>query len=63
MFFGGYFEGIKSYRLLCIQTKEIIKNREVLFMEDNMNIGINVLRMWDMCNKNRHPSRVSINDA
>lgn len=32
--FLGYFEGTKVYRLMCIETKKIIENRDVVFMDD-----------------------------
>jgi hypothetical protein len=31
--FLGYCEGIKAYRLMCVETKRIIKNRDVVFLE------------------------------
>jgi hypothetical protein len=37
--FLGYCEGIKAYRLMCVQSKKIIKCRDVEFMEDNTNVG------------------------
>ena len=30
----GYCEGTKAYRLMCVETKKIIKCRDVTFMED-----------------------------
>ncbi len=31
--FLGYCEGIKAYRLMCLETKRIIKSRDVVFLE------------------------------
>jgi hypothetical protein len=31
--FLGYCEGTKTYRLMCVQTKRIIKSRDVVFLE------------------------------
>ena len=31
----GYCEGTKAYRLMCLETKKIIKSRDVTFMEDS----------------------------
>ncbi len=33
--FLGYCEGTKAYRLMCVQSKKIIKCRDVEFMEDS----------------------------
>jgi len=33
------FEGTKSYRLMCVQSKKIIKCRDVEFMEDSTSVG------------------------
>ena len=32
--FLGYCEGMKVHRLMCLETKKIIKNKEVVFMKD-----------------------------
>ena len=40
----GCYEGIKAYRLMCLQTKNIIKNRDVVFMEDDTGVE-NALKM------------------
>jgi len=37
--FIGYCEGTKAYRLMCVQSKKIIKCRDVEFMEDNISVG------------------------
>jgi hypothetical protein len=37
--FLGYCEGTKAYRLMCVQSKKIIKCRDVEFMEDSTNVG------------------------
>ncbi len=37
--FLGYCEGTKAYRLMCLQTKKIIKSRDVVFMEDSTSVG------------------------
>jgi len=31
--FLGYCEGTKAYRLMCVETKRIIKNQNVVFLE------------------------------
>jgi hypothetical protein len=31
--FLGYYDEIKAYRLLCVETKRIIKSRDVVFLE------------------------------
>jgi hypothetical protein len=31
--FLGYHEGSKAYHLMCVETKRIIKNRDVMFFE------------------------------
>jgi hypothetical protein len=31
--FLGYCEGTKAYRLMCVETKKIIKSRNVVFLE------------------------------
>lgn len=38
----------KAYKLMCVQTKNIVQNRDVVFMEDSMSVE-NDLEM--------HPSR------
>jgi hypothetical protein len=37
--FLGYCEGTKAYRLMCVQSKKIIKCKDVEFMEDNTSVG------------------------
>jgi hypothetical protein len=37
--FVGYCEGTKAYRLMCVQSKKIIKCRDVEFMEDSTSVG------------------------
>jgi hypothetical protein len=37
--FLGYCEGTKAYRLMCVQSKKIIKCKDVEFMEDSTNVG------------------------
>jgi hypothetical protein len=37
--FLGYCEGTKAYRLMCVQSKKIIKCRDVEFMEDSTSVG------------------------
>ena len=39
MFFLGCYEGAKAYRLICLQTIKIIKNKDVIFMEDGTSIA------------------------
>jgi len=35
----GYYEGTKAYRLMCVQTKRMIKSRDVMFIERSKEIG------------------------
>jgi len=37
--FLGYYEGTKTYRLMCLETKRIIKSRDVMFIEGSKKIG------------------------
>ena len=37
--FLGYCEGMEAYRLMCLETKKIIKSRDVVFMEDSGSIN------------------------
>jgi hypothetical protein len=37
--FLGYYEGTKTYCLMCVETKRIIKSRDVLFIEGSKEIG------------------------
>jgi len=37
--FLGYYEGTKAYRLMCLETKRIIKSRDVMFIEGTKEIG------------------------
>jgi hypothetical protein len=37
--FLGYYEGTKAYRLMCVETKKIIKSRDVVFIEGSKEIG------------------------
>jgi hypothetical protein len=37
--FLGYCEGTKAYRLMCVQSKKIIKCWDVEFMEDSTSVG------------------------
>jgi hypothetical protein len=37
--FLGYCEGTKVYRLMCLQTKKIIKCTDVEFLEDSTSMG------------------------
>ena len=32
--FLGYREGIKAYRLMCLETTKIIRNKDVMFQEN-----------------------------
>ena len=36
--FLGYCEGTKAYRLICLETKEIIKSPDVVFFEDKTHL-------------------------
>lgn len=36
--FLEYCEGMKTCRLICVVTKRIIQNRDVVFVEDSENI-------------------------
>jgi hypothetical protein len=40
--FLGYCEGIEAYRLMCLETKKIIKSGDVEFMEDSGSMGNNL---------------------
>jgi hypothetical protein len=35
----GYYEGTKAYHLMCVETKIIIKSRDVVFIEGLKEIG------------------------
>ncbi len=48
--FLGYFERTKAYRLMCVQSKKIIKCRDVEFMEDSTSVGNDL----DMCPSGRN---------
>ncbi len=37
--FLGYYEGTKAYCLMCVETKRIIKSRDVVFIEGSKEIG------------------------
>jgi hypothetical protein len=37
--FLGYYEGTKAYRLMCVETKRIIKSRDDVFIEGSKEIG------------------------
>ncbi len=37
--FLGYYEGTKAYRLMCVETKRIIKSRDVVFIEGSKKKG------------------------
>jgi hypothetical protein len=37
--FLEYYESTKAYRLMCVKTKRIIKNRDVVFIEGSKEIG------------------------
>jgi hypothetical protein len=37
--FLGYYKGTKMYRLMCVETKKIIKSRDVKFIEGSKEIG------------------------
>ena len=37
--FLGYCEGTKAYRLMCIETRKIIRSRDVVFDEDSTSVG------------------------
>src|ERR1700737_5511716 len=36
--FLGYCEGTKAYRLICLETKKIIKSPDVVFVEDKTHL-------------------------
>ncbi len=36
----GYYEGTKVYRSMCVETKRIIKSRDVVFIEGSKEIGV-----------------------
>jgi len=37
--FLGYYEGTKSYHLMCLETKIIMKSRDAMFIEGSKEIG------------------------
>ncbi len=37
--FLRYYEGTKTYRLMCVETKRYVKNKFVVFIEGTKNIG------------------------
>jgi len=37
--FLGYYEGTKTYCLMCLETKRIIKSRDVMFIEGSKEIS------------------------
>jgi hypothetical protein len=37
--FLRYYEGTKAYRLMCVETKRVIKSRDVVFIEGSKEIG------------------------
>lgn len=37
--FLDYYKGTKAYKQMCLQTKKIIKYRDVIFIEDNTSFG------------------------
>ncbi len=37
--FLGYNEGTKAYRLMCVETKRILKSRDVMLIEGSKEIG------------------------
>jgi hypothetical protein len=37
--FLGYYEGTKTYHLMCVETKRIVKSRDVVFIEGLKEIG------------------------
>ncbi len=37
--FLGYYEGTKAYRLMCVETKRIVKSRDEVFIEGSKEIG------------------------
>jgi hypothetical protein len=46
--FPGYCEGTKAYRLMCVQSKKIIKCRDVEFMEDTTSVGNDLVQVGEM---------------
>jgi glutaredoxin len=38
--FLGYCEGTKTYHLMCVETKRIIKSRDVVFLEGTKEEGV-----------------------
>jgi hypothetical protein len=35
----GYYEGTKAYGLMCVETKRIVKSKDVVFIEGSKEIG------------------------
>jgi hypothetical protein len=56
--FLGYYEGTKAYHLMCVETKRIVKSRDVVFIEGSKEIG-GVFRPKKVENVVGHPSRKS----
>jgi hypothetical protein len=48
--FLGYCEGTKAYRLMCVQSKKIIKCKDVEFMEDSTSVSNDL----EMCPSGRN---------
>jgi hypothetical protein len=50
--FLGYCESMKAYRLRCLETKTIVKNRDVVLIKDRMSIRNDL----EMCPSGRNAS-------
>ncbi len=59
--FLGYCEGTKAYRLMCVQSKKIIKRRDVEFMEDSTSVD-NDLQMHPSA-RNETPNVVIVDTS
>ena len=58
--FLEYFESMKVYRLMCLETKKIINIKNIIFMEDSESIR-NDLEIH-MSGRNEGPTMVVVNE-
>ncbi len=59
--FLEYCQGTKAYRLMCVQSKKIIRCRDVEFIEDNTSVG-NDLEMHPS-GRNQTPNAVIVDTS
>ncbi len=61
--FLGYYEGSKAYRLMCVETKSIIKSQDVVFLEGTKEVeGVHDNRPPSMEGEHVVMDEVVIND-